>query len=219
MSEESRSIVCMVALNSNEAPTASEIQAALAERIPEARESEITEKEGTFIIGMGENRGIVSTVQVPIPWAEIVGPCATAWWWPEATEKMQPHTAHAIVALMGDGGDVIERHIQLTHLASAVANTADAAGIYWGSGTIVHEPEAFKDLSADLGEQIEPQLWIDMRIEQNDDGTFRYFTTGMEAFGQLEVEIDSVNLGPQELFDFGYSIIHYILTSGATIKM
>ena len=25
----------------------------------------------------------------PIPWSNLEGPCATAWWWPDATEKMK----------------------------------------------------------------------------------------------------------------------------------
>jgi hypothetical protein len=215
--QESKSLVCMVALNEEALPSASEIQVALAARLPGASESEITEDDGTFTIELGKNRGIVSTIPAPIPWSELAGPCETAWWWPEATEQLKPHVAHAIIALFGDAGTALQRHIQLTHLASAVASTANAAGIYWGGGTIVHEPAAFEELSADLGDQIEPQLWIDMRLGQNDDGSFSYFTTGMEAFGHLEVEIDSVPLQSQELFDFAYSIIHYILTSGATI--
>jgi hypothetical protein len=28
---------------------------------------------------------LIGLVPAPIPWSQLAGPCATAWWWPEAT--------------------------------------------------------------------------------------------------------------------------------------
>ena len=220
MPDQSTALIGMVALNSQSLPAASAIMNAFSERCPNASvEGDIEEKDGTFVFTLNGNTTAVSLMPAPIPWSELEGPCVTAWWWPEAPQRLKSHTAHVLVMLMGDSGDVIERHILLTHLVAAIATTADAAGVYWGSGTVVHEPQAFAEQSADLSpEHIEPQLWIDMRIEENEDGSFCFFTTGMESFGQLEVEIDRATLEPKEIFDFCYSIIHYILTSGKTIK-
>jgi hypothetical protein len=220
MSDESKVLLGMVALNSATLPEASAIAASFAKRCPECTvPDDIEEKDGTFVFRVSGNMAAISLMPAPIPWSDLEGPCATAWWWPEATERMKSHTAHVIVALMGKSGDVIQRHLQLTHLVAAIAAQADAAGVYWGSGTVVHEPQAFQEQSAKLSpDNLEPQLWIDMRLEQNDDGSYRYFTTGMPAFGQPEIEIDRTTGAPAEIFDFCYSIINYILTRGVQIK-
>jgi len=57
----------------------------------------------------------------PIPWSALEGPCATAWWWPEATEKMKHHHSHIILALAGESGNLVQRHVTLTHFTAAVA--------------------------------------------------------------------------------------------------
>ena len=40
-----------------------------------------------------------------------------------------------------------------------------------------------------LGGHLPLHLWIDLRIEPNDDGTLRLFTTGMKALDKMEIEI------------------------------
>jgi hypothetical protein len=211
--------VAMVALNSPRLPESARILASLRERCPDCPPpSDLTQKDNNLVFHMGDSMAAVSLIPAPIPWSDLEGPCATAWWWPEATERMKAHNSHVIVALMGGSGSPVERHILLSHLVSAVAANADAAGIYWGAGTIVHDPTAFQEQSAELSpDNMAPHLWVDMRLEQNGDGSFRYFTTGMESFGCLEIEIDRSRRPPQEILDFCYGIVSYVLTRGATI--
>src|SRR5689334_22912247 len=33
----------------------------------------------------------VSLMPAPIPWSSLEGPCATSWWWPQATAQMRGH--------------------------------------------------------------------------------------------------------------------------------
>ncbi len=220
VSDESKTLIGMVALNSPSFPEASVIITTFSQRCPDpSAEDNVNEKDDMFTFGLGGNRVAIFLMPAPIPWPDLEGPCATAWWWPDATEKMKAHVAHVIVALMGGAGNAIQRHIHLTHLVAAVAANADAAGVYWGAGTVVHEPQVFQSQSVELSaDKIDPQLWIDMRLEQNDDGSYRYFTTGMQSLGHLEIEIDRVTREATEIFEFCYSIIVYLLTSGETIK-
>jgi hypothetical protein len=67
-------------------------------------------------------------------------------------------------------------------------------------------------------EQLVPQLWVAMRVEDNDDGTYRFFTTGMSAFSQLEIEIEQSSVKPEAILDLCYPIIDYILTSGTKVR-
>src|SRR5262245_15463851 len=135
----SKSLVAMVALNRPVIPKWSSIHSSLKARwssCPEPREASV--KDDTITCFMGEELVVVSLMPAPIPWSDLEGPCATAWWWPEATARMRKHNSHLIVALMGESGDLIERHICLTYLVAAVAANTDAVGIYWGAGTVVH---------------------------------------------------------------------------------
>jgi hypothetical protein len=171
------------------------------------------------VFHIGKERAAIFLVPAPIPWADLEGPCATAWWWPQATQRMKKHKGHVIVTLMGSPVDPLERHIRLTHLVCAVAANTDAAGIYWGAGTVVHEPKAFQKESVDLApDNLAPHLWIDMRLEQQKDESFRFFTTGMRAFGLMEIEIDKSRQEPEEILDLGAGIVQYVVMRGANIK-
>jgi hypothetical protein len=214
----SDTLVAMVALNSPCLPELARILATLRERCPDyPPPSDPGQKDDSLVFHLGDSMA-VALMPAPIPWSDLEGPCATAWWWPEATERMQRHNSHIIVALLGGSGSPVERHLLLTHLVAAVAAHADAAGIYWGAGTVVHEPSAFQEQAADLSAgNLAPQLWVDMRLVQNEDGSLRYFTTGMQPFGCLEIEIDQSRRPPEEILDFCYGIVSYVLMRGATI--
>jgi hypothetical protein len=215
----SNTLVAMVALNSRRLPELASILTTLRERCPDCPQaSEISRKDDAFVFRLGDSMATVSLMAAPIPWSDLEGPCSTAWWWPDATVRMKGHNSHLIVALMGGARSAVQRHVLLTYLISAVAANADPAGIYWGAGTVVHEPTAFQAQSAELStENLVPHLWVDMRLEQNEDGSLRYFTTCMEAFGCLEIEIDRSRKPPEQILDFCYDIVSYVLMRAATI--
>jgi hypothetical protein len=220
MAKHQNMLVAMLALYSGELPDTRSFLKSLGRVFPDApRPGKIQEDEGQILFPFGGNQAVVGLMPVAIPWSDLEGPCETAWWWPEAAACMSCHTSHLIVALMGSSGDVKERHVRLTHLVAALAEHAHAAGIYWGNGTLVHEPQAFRAQADGLTvEHLVPQLWIDMRAERNGDGSNRFFTTGMHAFSQLEIEIERTTLGAEPLLDLIYPTIDYILTSGVRIR-
>ena len=126
----------------------------------------------------------VSLMPAPIPWSELEGPCATAWWWPEATKRMKPHKYHFLVALIGGSIEPVERRVIVTNVVSAVVRNTDAVGVYWGEGTLVHEPSQFAQQAVSASpKNIPGPLWIDVRVERNEDGSLRCFTTGMPRLG------------------------------------
>ena len=132
---------------------------------------------------------------------------------------MKNHNSHILVALVGDTGNLVQRHITLAHLTAAVASHTDAAGIYWGGGTLVHDPQVFIEQAQDLSaDNLLLHLWIDFRIEPNDDGSFRLFTTGMKAFGKVEIEIPHSKQQPAEVVDFAYAIAAYLITRNPNIQ-
>ena len=179
----------------------------------------VEKKENGFILGLGRDHAAVALVPVPIPWSKLEGPCATAWWWPQAAEAMRGHSAHALVALAGETGNPLQRHITLTHLVAAVLSHTDAVGVYWGGGAVVHSPEAFLEQAQDFSpENLPIPLWIDFRVEPNDDGSHRLYTTGMNAFGKPEIEILHSAQQAAEIFNFASSIAEYVITRNPNIE-
>jgi len=131
---------------------------------------------------------------VPIPWSQLEGPCTTAWWWPEATKRMKPHKHHFLVALIGGSIEPVERRVILTKVISSVVRDTDAVGIYWGEGTLVHEPSQFVQQAESVSaENIPGPLWIDVRVENTPEGSL-CFTTGMASLGFLEIEVEKSDL-------------------------
>ena len=217
MTGENSPLIAMVALHGAVLPDAEQLAAAFAES-SEATLENVEAKESTITCDLNGAVAFVSLMPAPIPWPELEGPCATAWWWPEAGENLKDHTDHLIVALMGSEADPATRHVWLSQLVSVVAELTPAAGIYWGAGTVVHEPGDFAEQVAELTPKLlAPQLWIDMRMERCPDGALRYFTTGMQSFGLPEVEIEHTHREPEEVMQFCYGIINYMITGNIAI--
>jgi hypothetical protein len=219
MAEKPKPILAFVALDSAQLLPAGAILAEFEKRCGECHQAEASARDATTItFDLDGCPAFVSLMPAPIPWSELEGPCATAWWWPEASERMRGHTHHAVVGLLGDTGDIVKNHIWLSQLVAAVATQADAAGIYWGAGTVVHEPRAFADRASELAlDDVEPQLWVDMRLEQDDDGAYRFFTTGLSALNYPEVEIEGSRRDPREILEFAYDVICYLLNRRAKV--
>jgi hypothetical protein len=218
--ERDRSVLlAMVALRSASFPEMEDLLQALGEKYPCQRPEEVMREGDNAIFSLGPYEAVVSLMPAPIPWDDLRDPCAAAWWWPDAAQAMRAHQAHLIVGLMGDAGSALDRHLALTDLVAAVAARTDAAGIYWGAGGVVHEPAAFQEDAAQLtSDSLAPHLWIDLRLMRNEDGSLRFFTTGMQSLEHREVEVDRCTMPPAELLSLCHDIVHYILTSGAKIN-
>ena len=227
--------IAMVATSSTRLPPAEKIVAAaggpskksrsLLGRLfgakPAAAEGASAEQqwEGTnLVFKLRDGMIAVALMPGPIPWADLEGPCATSWWWPEATDKMRGHKYHFIVTVMGGTIPPVERRIILTNLCAAVIRNTDAVGVYWAEGTLVHAPEAFLEQSESISEtQIPGQLWIDVRLEQNEDESFRCFTTGLAPLGHMEIEVPRATLKPQELLEFVGDTACYMVNTNTPI--
>jgi hypothetical protein len=210
------SLLAMVVLNKPSMPSPQALFNMLPKNAVDANSLHI--KNDAFVFGFGENNAAIALMPTPIPWSNLEGPCATAWWWPKASEKMKNHTSHILITLLGKESDLVKQNIMLTQLTAAVASLTDAAGIYWGAGTLVHAPNVFIEQSRELIPGDLPlHLWIDFRVEANDDGSYRLFTTGMKAFDKMEIEIPHSQREPKEVFDFAYAIADYIITRNPKI--
>ena len=88
---------------------------------------------------------MVGLMPAPIPWSQLEGPCATAWWWPEATSICKPCPAHFVVTTRSTRGDVFDANLRLTAIVAALARVSRAPAVYWGAGTVVRSAEDFSE--------------------------------------------------------------------------
>jgi hypothetical protein len=175
--------------------------------------------ENLLTLTVGEATAAVSLVPRPIPWSQLEGPAATAWYWPEASAALRHHAAHLLVALVDEGGRPIEKAMTLTRLVTAVAAASPSVGIFWGPGRLVHSPEAFIEQAVQMSEGNLPLfLWVDFRIEESASGGVRLFTTGLEALGATEMEVRDYGGDAQELLNYAYNIAHYQLDQRKVIR-
>ena len=215
-----RMLLSMVALNTSSLPLPQAMVASF-KTIPDLAVDigSLTATGGNLVFGLGKDQAAVALMPAPIPWSNLEGPCATAWWWPEAAERMRGHSAHVLVVLAGDTGNLIRRHIApdspdrgscLAHgCGRHLLGRRDARPRSQG----VHR--AAQNLSP---HNLPLPLWIDFRIESNEDGSYRLFTTGMKAFGKAEIEIPHSRNKPAEVFNFACSIADYVITGNPNIE-
>ena len=224
--------IAMVATSTDRLPDASRLLAAcgatperpggllasiFGRKAPAAKDGKWEDKN--LIVPFHGGQLIVSLMPAPIPWSELEGPCATAWWWPDAEQRMREHKYHFLVVFMGGSTEPVERRLALTKLVTAILADTDAVGVYWGEGTLVHEPAAFlRQAQSAAADSIPGTLWIDVRVEENDDGSFRCFTTGMVPLGFLEIEVERSALPPEELMEFIGNTACYIVNGRRRIK-
>jgi len=160
---------------------------------------------------------LVCLTPMPIPWAELEGPCAENDLWPEATDVCRQHQAHLVIGLLGEP-DPIPGHLMLTHFAAAMAMEAGALAVYWGNGGVVQPTELFCRLAADAWPESLPlMLWVSFHKFMYDGAPF-VATQGLDAFGLMEVEGGSAALPPKQLLAHVFDIAHYLCVQGPVLK-
>ena len=168
---------------------------------------------------IGEYTAAITLVPNPVPWAQLEGPCATAWFWPTAADALRDHQAHLLVTLVDEGGKEIPKSTALTQFVTGLVANTRTAGIFWGPGRLVHPPQAFLDQASQLTTDDFPLfLWVDFRVERTDSGGTRLFTTGLEALGYTELEVVDFQGEPQTLLEYAYNIAHYQLNQAKEIN-
>jgi hypothetical protein len=178
--------------------------------------SETSRLDDMVVVHVAGARGALALAGHPIPWEELEGSCAAAWWWPEAEQRLKAHRAHLLATLAAPGGTLLEQTMILTRLvAAAAAVLPKAAGIYWGSGTLVHSPEAFIEDAAQMTrEELPLNLWVDFRPQRNPDKTLGIFTTGMAGLGHREIEVAASTGDPEGVMARVVELAYHLVDQG-----
>jgi hypothetical protein len=209
-------ILAMIMLQKPKLPKAADLVEFLTgswEDTPAVSEPSVI--DDMLVLQVGDETASVALAPHAIPWEELEGPCAAAWWWPEAPDTLQNHAAHLLVSINGGSTDVVSRNLILTKLVAATAATTDALGIYWGTGCLVHRPDMFIEESQQMSRTMLPlNLWVDFRPTTNSDGSVSIFTTGMDALGQPEIEVSRSKTDPTKIMNAVIHAAHHVVDNG-----
>ena len=175
--------------------------------------------ENVLTFDVDEETLVVSLMPAAIPWADLTGPCSAAWYWPQAGAELRDHAAHLLVVFLSADPDRTNASLRFTRLLAALTDCCKAAGVFWGGGGLVHEPAVFIAAARDSSRQALPlQLWIGYNLRGEEDGTHSLYTSGMEAFGQMEIEIVHSPSDPKSLYDRIRDVTHYALDRNILFK-
>ena len=93
----------LVALDSPHLPEPDELADALQQEFPDAPPFRPAGRTEALLTGqIGDYTFAVTLVPQPIPWSQLEGPCATAWYWPEAASDLRGHQAHLLLTLVDE---------------------------------------------------------------------------------------------------------------------
>ena len=213
-------LVAMVALSDDVLPNETTLIEWLRDSWPTLPVIDRIERRDDVIsFDLGGDTVAVSLMPQPVPWADLEGPCREAWYWPEAAEALRDHRTHILVVLVPRASDRIDVALSLTRVVAAVTACSRAAGVLWGGGGLVHAPEPFVE-AARKGrrESLPLQLWVGFGVYREEDGTHSLYTSGLEEFGQMEIEVAGSKLDPRELIDRVFNMVLYILGKGVVLQ-
>lgn len=162
---------------------------------------------------------LVSLIDAPIPATDLEPAYRAALHWPEAKQSIEGHVAHLVVTVISDELDAIDVMLELTRIVSACLLTSDAAGVYWGGGSLVNGVEAFLDDAREMSREYLPlYLWVRFGLMRDKHNTATLYTLGMDQFDLMEVEFPRSKLDLETLTDRAFNVAHHLLDQGAVLS-
>lgn len=161
----------------------------------------------------------IAKMPTPIPSEELEPIFAYSYLWKNAEKEVPEHKTHAIVSILKNGTNMIEKFSLMTMVNASILRTTDSAiGIYHGSQTLLLPKDLYIDFSDFLLEENLPiVLWIYIGIIYNESQSSLY-TFGMKEFGKQEIEIIDNPMSGGDLYDFILPVLNYILGYDITLK-
>ena len=133
-------------------------------------------------------------------------------------EALRDHTAHLILHVGSGELDTLDTWLLLTKLTAAVVESTNAAGVYWSAASTIHEPAVFRELAAVASREQPPlMIWVGFHSSRSEAGT-SVFTTGMDAFGAMDLEVRDSELEPSTVLERLFGVAAYCIQTGRPIR-
>jgi hypothetical protein len=164
----------------------------------------------------------LALMPAPVPGTDIPHAAKATWLWPkhDPIQKALDHKAFILCTLMGGTGTPVECRLILSQIMATVTDLPGVVGIYWHDAGVIHYPPVFTEMAqSDQAELMLPiNIWTDIRVGNNNDGTSSGRTLGMTALGHMEIEYPKSPTRPSELREWLQHIVLYVLDAGPILK-
>jgi len=217
--EAGEPVISALLLEGQEFPTDAFVKQLTRIKLDGATPTKVQRGEsGVIMFEVGDEVFGLIVMPAPYPAADLEGPIATSWMWPEEPpiESVKKHQSHLLITMTGGETDPVRRRLTLTAITALAAKQPGVMAVYWPEATMVHYPPVFVEMAENIDSPEAPPLylWVDQRIFRNDDGTIGLFTTGMKPLGHMEMEIPQIDMEPGELREWLINIMYYVLENG-----
>ncbi|MFN7977788.1 MAG: DUF4261 domain-containing protein [Vicinamibacterales bacterium] len=154
----------------------------------------------------------------PIPWDDVEWSVRAAWHWPAAESELRAHQSHVVVFAESDALSAVDLNLQVVGgVASVIATRPDAAAVFNPHASIVIEPARYAAEARNASREALPiLLWLGLHLVSDSVGLSGY-TTGMDVFGLLNLEVHDTQWNPPDLLNLLASIAHYEIGTGTQI--
>jgi len=156
----------------------------------------------------------VGLMEVPVPDGEAQYWAQSNLSEPErAIEAARSHTAHLMVAILGEGG--VPAGELFVKIASTCLKAPNALGIY--TNKTVWMPEYFATATQELKEgKIPLMAMVFVGLAQGEKGICGY-TIGLRNLGREEIEIIDSQKDAQEIYTLLWDIVYYLIEQGGVL--
>ncbi|AZZ92699.1 DUF4261 domain-containing protein [Hahella sp. KA22] len=179
-----------------------------------------TEEEGAISFTVRDSIVAIGIMPAPIPWSDLEGPCSTSCLWANAKEEISGHQYHLVVAVSSEALSSVEAAILLTQInAALLAVVQGAIGVFWSHASLLIPRDVFIEFALSVLPEGSPvPIWVDIRVGPGEQGASTGFTTGLAAFGMMEIEAIDAPESMADLKDRLTGLVDYLLQNGPVIK-
>ena len=176
-----------------------------------------TEEDNDNVIGdVNGYRIVISKFPMPVPNREAEVNAENNYMWQEAVEVTSTHKAHILIAVLGDGTDLIDRGLIYTKIMSICTKQKYAIGVF--TSGVVFEPNYYFDVAQSMKKDELPILnWIWFGLYTTENGISGY-TYGMDVFGKYELEILDAKDDAEKIYEFLITLATYVIEEDVELK-
>lgn len=167
---------------------------------------------------MGDVKLAVAIIPAPVPNQEAEHYAGANYMWEDAVEVTKSHKAHLLVSVLGKDVNLLELAKLFTKVVSSCLKQESAIAVYT-DGT-VFQPQFYCDVASVMQQDDEalPILdWVWFGVYRTEECTGMY-TYGMRKFGKEEMEVYAHNADLNDVRDFMFDIVTYVLDCDVTLN-
>lgn len=210
--------IAMVLLRGDVGVGPEAVKASLARLFPEVTVDsapDVEDTDSTFTLTSGDGADwIVSHMPGPVPAADLEGALALSGTLSEDSDALA-HRTHLIVVSRGGQLTPVERRSHLSVGVAAAADASDAAAVYWGEGSVLHDVDAF--VEEVKSEPVPVSLWFGVSVARPSPEDIEFLTVGLPFLAHPDLLVSAGLADAEAAFSFLYNCASYAVEHGRTL--